>query len=278
MLAINSPVLGAICGDIIGSTYEGHPVKTEDFDLFPSKSRFTDDTVMTCAIASWFIRRSKEVITPANSKRLGVEGLIRKMQVYGQGYSDKGYGHKFYDWLNSANPHPYNSYGNGSAMRVSPVGVVGKSLQETLDLAALTASVTHNHPEGIKGAQAVASCIYLSRNGKTKEDIKSYIEETFKYNLSRTIDSIRDSYTFHVDCQRSVPESIICWLESNSYEETIRKAISLGGDADTMACIAGSIAAVSMEIPDNIIEFAKSKLDPDLINVIETFDSTYLNQ
>lgn len=276
MLAINSPILGAICGDIIGSTYEGDSVKTTDFNLFPVKSRFTDDTVMTCAVASWFIQRSKEVITPANSKRLGVEGLIRKMQVYGKGYSDKGYGHKFYEWLYTVNPRPYNSYGNGSAMRVSPVGVVSKSLQEALNLAGLTASVSHNHPEGIKGAQAVAACIYLSRNGKTKEEIKSYIEKTFNYNLSRTVDSIRDSYSFHVDCQRSVPESIICWLESNSYEETIRKAISLGGDADTMACIAGSIAAVGMEIPNNIIEFAKSKLDPDLMNVIETFDSIYL--
>ncbi len=276
MLASNSPILGAICGDIIGSTYEGDSVKTTDFNLFPVKSRFTDDTVMTCAIASWFIQRSREVITPATAERLGVKGLIRKMQVYGRGYSNRGYGHKFYDWLNTANPRPYNSYGNGSAMRVSPVGVVSRSLQEALDLAGLTATVSHNHPEAIKGAQAVAACIYLSRNGKTKEEIKSYIEKTFNYNLSRTVDSIRDSYSFHVDCQRSVPESIICWLESNSYEEAIRKAISLGGDADTMACIAGSIAAVGMEIPNNIIQFAKRKLDPDLINVIETFDSIYL--
>jgi ADP-ribosylglycohydrolase len=276
MLNSNSPILGAICGDIIGSVYEKNSVKTMDFDLFPSDSRFTDDTVMTCAIASWFIQRSREVITPASSERLGVKGLIHKMQVYGRGYPDRGYGHKFYEWLYTVNPLPYKSYANGSAMRVSPVGVVGKSLQDTLDLAALTATVTHNHPEAIKGAQAVASCIYLSRNGKSKEEIKDYVEKTFKYNLHRTIDSIRDSYTFHVDCQRSVPESIICWLESDSYEETIRRAISLGGDADTMACIAGSIAAVGMEIPNNIIEFAKRKLDPDLLNVIETFDSIYL--
>lgn len=273
----NSPIYGAICGDIIGSVYEGDSVKTTEFPLFMPKSRFTDDTVMTCAVVSWFNRRASLPAIPQNGPQRSTLGLIRTMQRYGRGYEHRGYGGKFSQWIYSSNPRPYNSFGNGSAMRVSSTAIVGKSLQEVLDLAGLTAAVSHNHPEGIKGAQAVAAAIYLTKEGKSKKEIKSYLEETFGYNLHRTIDEIRPSYKFDVTCQGSVPEAIICWLESDTYEETIRKAISLGGDADTQAAIAGSIAAAThgMEIPDEILNKCKTKLDEDLIHLIEVFHKNY---
>ena len=250
-------LLGAIAGDVIGSVYEFHSVKSVDFQLFNKYSRFTDDTVMTVANADW-------ILTGDN--------LLGIMQDYGNRYINAGYGGMFYSWLREYDPQPYNSFGNGSAMRVSPVGWAFDTLEETLAVAKQSAEVTHNHPEGIKGAQAVAAAIYLARTGKSKQEMKEYIEAAFNYNLSRTCDEIRPSYQFDVTCQGSVPESIIAFLESTDYESAIRLAISLGGDADTMAAIAGGIAeAYYQEIPPYIVEEIQKRLPQEFIEVMQRF-------
>lgn len=196
-------ILGAISGDIIGSLYEFQHKKSTKFPLFQDCSSFTDDTVMTIAIADWLVTD---------------DCLWCVLQDWGNRYSGVGYGSMFYDWLNSENPQPYNSYGNGSAMRVSYVGWAFDTLEQTLHMAKQSAEVTHNHPEGIKGAQAVAASIFMSRIGKDKQEIKNYIESVFGYNLSRTCDEIRVNYTFNETCQGSVPEAIIAFLESSSFE------------------------------------------------------------
>ena len=252
-------LLGAICGDIIGSAREFQPVKRVDFVLFPYGSRFTDDTVMTCAVAEWLMNQQGD--------------LDSVMQKWGLKYSNAGYGGMFFRWIVSTNPKPYNSFGNGSAMRVSPVGWIANSLEETLELAKKTAEVTHNHPEGIKGAQAVAVAVFMARNGSTKSEIKQYIQQHFPgYNLDRDCKTIRQDYRFDVTCQGSVPESIIAFLESVDYESAVRLAVSLGGDADTMAAIAGSIAAAYYrEIPDAIAGQSLSKLPPEIIDTTTTF-------
>ena len=250
-------LMGAICGDIIGSVYEFHPTKNYDFQLFRRKSTFTDDTVMTCAIADWLMSD----IAPEE-----------KMQDWGREHFYAGYGPMFRKWIKADFPRPYNSFGNGSAMRVSPVGWFAQSLDECLSLAKESAEVTHNHPEGIKGAQATANAIFLARTGATKEDIKKYIEEKFGYNLNRKVSDIRPSYSFDVTCQGSVPESINCFLESTDYESCIRLAVSLGGDADTMACIAGSIAgAFYKEIPDKIAGPCLDLLTDDIFDTVIKF-------
>ena len=250
-------ILGAIAGDIIGSCYEWFSTKNTDFELFTRSSNFTDDTVMTVANADWLLTD---------------DSLLGIMQDYGNRYPHAGYGGSFSRWLRSDNPQPYNSWGNGSAMRVSPVGWAFGTLEETLEAAKRSAEVTHNHPEGIKGAQAVAEAIYLARTGKSKQEIKEYIEDAFGYNLSRTCDEIRPSYQFDETCQGSVPESIIAFLESTDYESTIRLAISLGGDADTMAAIAGGIAeAYYQEIPPYIVEEVQKRLPQEFIKVMQRF-------
>ena len=235
-------MLGAIIGDIVGSTREWRNIKTEDFELVLKGSRFTDDTIMTLAVAEW-------LMTDPEHKP---ETLVACMQRLGRRYPNAGYGGMFRKWLANDNPQPYGSFGNGSAMRVSPVGLYANSLDEALELARITASVSHNHPEGIKGAQAVAACVYLQKEGKPKAEIKKYIEQTFGYDLNRTINEIRTYYTFDVSCQGSVPEAIIAFLEGNSFEEVIRLAVSIGGDSDTIACMAGAIAACRYTVPDEI--------------------------
>lgn len=232
-------MIGAIAGDIIGSVYEFDNIKTTDFPLFTSESDYTDDTIMTVAVADWLLNGGD---------------LTRVMQEYGRKYPCPmgGYGGRFSGWLREKDPQPYNSWGNGSAMRVSAVGWKFDSLEDTLDVARETALVSHNHPEGIKGAQATAAAIYLARTGKSRQEIKQYIETTFFYDLNRTCDEIRPTYHFNESCQGTVPEAIIAFLDSTDFENAIRLAVSLGGDSDTLACITGGIAEAFYGVPDGI--------------------------
>lgn len=250
-------LLGAICGDVIGSFYEFANTKQYDFELFPTPSYFTDDTVMTIAIADWLLS-GKEI-----------ENCLK---FWGRKYPKAGYGGKFSKWLISKEPKPYNSFGNGSAMRVSAIGWACSSLNQVLNKAKESAEITHNHPEGIKGAQATASAIFLAREGTNKNEITRYIVETFDYNLNRKIENIRSDYEFDVSCQGSVPEAIISFLESTDYESAVRNAVSLGGDADTQGAIAGSIAAAYYKhIPPFIINETLSRLPEDIKKIINHF-------
>lgn len=254
---------GAIAGDIIGSVYEAVPHKSEDFLLFQPQSRFTDDTVLTVAVADCILHGKDYAST---------------LRAYGRRYPDAGYGGTFINWVHGMIDGPYNSWGNGSAMRVSPAGFAFDDLQEVLMEAERSAAVTHNHPEGIKGAQATATAVYLARQGSSKQEIRGYIEEKFGYDLQRSIDEIRPGYSFDVSCQGSVPEAIIAFLDSESYEDAVRKAVSLGGDADTQACIAGAIAqAFYGGTPQRVAEEAKARLTPDLLEVVEAFEKKYLS-
>lgn len=259
----NEQLLGAAAGDIIGSFYEWNPNKNTDFPIYYAMSRFTDDTVMTVAVANWLLTG---------------QDLILSMQHYGRRYPNAGYGRNFHRWIQSSNPQPYNSFGNGSAMRVSPVGWAFDTLEETLQKAEESAVVSHNHPEGIKGAQAVAACIFLARHGKSKAEIKDYVVQTFGYDLNRTCDEIRPGYQFDVSCQGSVPESIIAFLESTDFESAVRLAISLGGDADTMGAISGSIAeAYYGQIPEPIHKMCIKRLPDDLLAVLTRFSEKYMH-
>lgn len=259
---------GSIIGDIIGSPYEFIPHKTKVFPLFSSQSAFTDDTVMTVAVASALIGCGR--FTP--------DGLIKKRLVYemrwwGRRYPDAGYGELFYKWLWAKKPKPYNSLGNGSAMRVSSVAwLFPKSLERCQHIARLTAEVTHNHPEGIKGAEAVASAEWLALHGYDKKEIRDYLEETYSYALDRKIDDIRPSYRHIETCPDSVPEAILCFLESVSYESAVRNAVSLGGDADTQAAIAGGIAECFYGVPDIIKVKAMPYIPKDMTLVLDTFN------
>lgn len=254
-------MLGALVGDIIGSVYEFQNTKSTDFELFTPNSTFTDDSVMTLAVAKWLMEDGVHT----------THHLIKCMQELGDRYPNAGYGGNFGWWLRQSNPAPYNSWGNGSGMRVSPVGLYAKTLDEALALSALTASVSHNHAEGVKGAQAVATSVFLCKEGKTKQEIKEYVEQNFGYNLNRTIAEIRPNYNFDVSCQGSVPEAIIAFLEGNSFEEVIRLAISLGGDSDTIGCMAGAIAACMYPIPDYMTEKCDSLLTEDLREIKDQF-------
>lgn len=256
-------MLGAIIGDIIGSAYERKNVKRTDFHLFTPRSRFTDDTVMTLAVAQWLTK----------DKEHGRHFLVRRMREFGRMYPHAGYGRGFSRWLSEDNPRPYNSWGNGSAMRVSPVGFHAHTLDEALSLAKISAEVTHNHPEGIKGAQAIAASVYLARTEKSKEDIKLYVEKNFNYNLHHRIDEIRPKYTFDVSCQGSVPEAILAFLEGRNFEEVIRLAISLGGDSDTIAAMAGGIAEAYYGCPKELSAYCYGKLPPILRNVLNEFEA-----
>ena len=250
-------MLGAIIGDIVGSCYEFNSIKTTEFELFNQHSRYTDDSVMTMAVAEWLLE------DPHHTHNI----LEEKMLKYGNLNSNVGYGGMFLRWLffpqaifSDGKRRPYNSFGNGSAMRVSAVGWMFDTLEETERMAEISASITHNHPEGIKGAQATVAAIFMARNGSSKEEIKDYISNKYKYNLNRTCDQIRPYYDFEVSCQKSVPESIIAFLDSTDYESTIRLAVSLGGDSDTQACIAGGIAEAFYGIPDDIIIEAAKRI------------------
>lgn len=260
---------GAILGDIIGSPYEfDQGRKTKVFPLFSEDSEFTDDSVMTIAVADAFLPVQPEMEDDTIRQR-----VVAKMQKYGRLYPHAGYGGRFRRWLRDRHPQPYNSWGNGSAMRVSSVGWLFDDLETVRRMARLSAEVTHNHPEGIKGAEATATAIFLARTGSTKAEIMSYIEENFQYDLSRTCDEIRPDY-YHVEsCQETVPEAITAFLEGENFEDVIRTAVSLGGDCDTLTCIAGSIAEAFFGVPEELKEECRKRLPHDLLEVLQQFDA-----
>lgn len=253
-------MLGAIAGDIIGCPYEFNSIKSINFELFRQGYSYTDDSVMTMAVAEWLLDDSNH----------SHQVLEEKMVKFGRLDSVAGYGDHFLQWLfypenlwRDGVRKPYNSFGNGSAMRVSAVGWFFDTLEETERVAEISASITHNHPEGIKGAQATAAAIFMARNGKSKEEIRSYISKKYEYDLNRTCDQIRPNYRFEVSCQKSVPEAIIAFLDSTDYESTVRLAVSLGGDSDTQACIAGGIAEAFYGMPDEIVTEMAKRIPPD---------------
>ncbi|MBO4229965.1 MAG: ADP-ribosylglycohydrolase family protein [Clostridia bacterium] len=261
-------MIGAILGDMIGAPYEfDRGNKTKEFSLFSRESKFTDDTVMTVAVAEALmdsLGKSDEEIRTA---------LIASMRKWGRRYPYAGYGGMFHRWLNAGDPKPYGSFGNGSAMRVSSAGWLCDTLEETRHIARLTAEVTHNHPEGIKGAEAAASAIFLARTGYGKKEIKAYIQKEFGYDLSRTCDEIRPDY-FHIEtCQKTVPEAITAFMEGTDFEDVIRTAVSLGGDCDTLTCIAGGIAEAFYGIPAEIEAEGKKRLPKDMLEVVERFQT-----
>jgi ADP-ribosylglycohydrolase len=258
-ISMRGSILGAITGDIIGARFEFSNCKYTDFELFDKGCDFTDDTVMTIAVADWLLS--------------GVS-LANIICDWANEYPNRGYGGMFYEWLfHSKDKKPYKSFGNGSGMRVSPCGYYANSLNEALELAKLSAEVTHNHPEGIKGAQAIAAAIFLARQSKSKEEIRYYIEQTFGYNLHRTCEEIRPTYRFDATCQGSCPEAIIAFLDSTDYESAIRLAISLGGDSDTIACMTGGIAAAYYGMPDWIeVRVKELYLPSEMVDIINRFD------
>ena len=259
---------GAILGDIIGSPYEfDQGYKSKDFPLFSRNSRFTDDSVMTLAVADAFLS-----IAPNTDDAEIRRRLIQSMQTYGRKYPYAGYGGMFRRWLKDTNPQPYGSYGNGSAMRVSSAAWLFDDLQTVRHMARLSAEVTHNHPEGIKGAEATAIAIYLARTGSTKAEIKAYIEANFHYDLSRTCDEIRPAYRHVESCQETVPEAITAFLEGESFEDVIRTAVSLGGDCDTLTCIAGSIAEGFYGVPEELKKQCRERLPEDLRKVLRRLE------
>lgn len=260
---------GAILGDIIGSPYEfDRGEKSKDFILFNRESKFTDDTVMTLAVGEALMNLKKDT----DLKDVEIE-VAKSMQTWGREYPNKSYGMSFREWIFEIDPKPYNSFGNGSAMRVSSVGWLYDSLERTREVAKATAAVTHNHPEGIKGAEAIASAIYLARNGAIKEEIQAYIKSEFEYDLNRKIDEIRPTYHMYEICQKTVPEAIISFLEGIDFEDTIRNAVSLGGDTDTVAAISGSIAEAFFGIPDELIVKCNKYIDGKMLSVLEKFYS-----
>jgi ADP-ribosylglycohydrolase len=254
-------MIGAIAGDIIGSVYESHCWKTTEFPLFSGNSTFTDDTVLTVAVADCILNGKDYAST---------------FKQYARKYPYAGFGGMFSRWVRSDSLEPYNSFGNGSAMRVSSVGFAFDTMEEVLAEAKRSAEVTHNHPEGITGAEAVAAAVFLARKKHSKSEIKDFIEKNFGYNLSQTLEEIRPYYHFDETCQGSVPQAIIAFLESDSYENAVRKAVSLGGDSDTLACMTGGIAQAYYEtIPDYIITEVENRLDPDLLKVVRQFNTKY---
>jgi ADP-ribosylglycohydrolase len=260
----SSYILGAIIGDVIGSRFEFNNYKDVDFELFTNETDFTDDSVLTFATMSCIIDEGS---------------YTRAYQSFARRYPGRGYGGNFSTWIHQKDPQPYDSWGNGSAMRVSPVGWAFNTLEEVLENAKKSAEVTHDHPEGIKGAQAVASAIFLARTKRSKAEIKKNIENTFHYDLNRTVSGIRDNYYFNESCQKTVPEAIIAFLESTNYESAIRLAISLGGDSDTLACITGSIAeAFYQNIPGHIIDNTLRLLPKEFIDLLKTFSRYYRNK
>jgi len=254
-------MLGAIARDVIGSVYEASPIKSKKFPLFQPASTFTDDTVLTVAVA-------QAILTGADYgsalKRLGRQ------------YPNAGYGGAFYHWLHATDSRPYNSWGNGSAMRVSPVGLAFDSEEAVLRQAEKSAAVSHNHPEGIKGAQATALAVFLARRGHSRAELRQAISQRFGYDLSPTLADIRPTYRFDVSCQGSVPQAIIAFLEAEDVEDAIRNAVSLGGDSDTLACIAGGIAHTFFgRLPAHIEAGIRTRLPEEFLTIIDAFSSRY---
>jgi ADP-ribosylglycohydrolase len=254
-------MIGALCGDIIGLVHEGAGTKTKGFPLFVPESRFTDDTMLTVAVAARLLHGGT---------------YVDLFHDYFHAYPLVGYGGTFAEWARLRKRAPYQSWGNGAAMRVSPIGIAANSLDEVLAEARRSAVVTHDHPEGLRGAQATAAAVFLARTGAGKNDIRAELERTFGYRLRDRLDDIRDGYRFDVSCQGSVPPSIIAFLESDSYEDAVRNAVSLGGDADTMAAIAGGIAvAFYGDVPERIRGPALDRLDRPLRTIVEEFTERF---
>ena len=265
---------GAILGDIMGSPYEFdcNNYKAKDFPLFSRRSDFTDDTVMTLAVA-------KALLSSRGQDDAAIKAaLVREMQRLGRAYPDRGYGTHFVGWLYADDPQPYHSYGNGSAMRVSPAAWLSESMEEALHLAQLTAEVTHDHPEGIKGAQAVVAAIFLARTGQSKAEIKAYAECKFGYDLNHTCDEIRPTYHHVESCQETVPQAITAFLESSDFEDALRTAVSLGGDSDTLAAITGSIAEAFYGVPEELRQECYKRLPPELTEILHEWEGALYNE
>ena len=261
---------GAITGDIIGSQFEfDRGNKSREFELFGKNCEYTDDTVMTVAVAEALLDAGKD----ADEKTIK-EKLISSLKKWGKKYPYAGYGNRFKLWVLSDKSEPYGSYGNGSGMRVSPVGWLYDSMERTREVARWTAEITHNHPEGIKGAESTAAAIFMARHHAAFEEISNYIEDEFGYDLSRTLDEIRPDYCHVEDCMKTMPEAFTCFLEAGSYEECIRNVMYIGGDTDTLGAIAGAIAEAYWGIPEDLIRKAKEYLPDDIKAVVERFEKT----
>ena len=262
---------GAIIGDIVGSRFEFRNHLSKDFEFITARSSFTDDTVMTCAVA--------QALLDCNGDYSGLaEKAVGAMQRIGRMYPNCGYGSRFIGWMFTDNPQPYNSCGNGSAMRISPVGFAAQSIEQAKELSYAVTAVSHNHPEGIKGAEATAVAIVLARQGKSKAEIKQYIEENYGYDLSISVDEYRETCGGHGKeiCQVSVPQAFACFLEGKDYEDTIRNCISIGGDSDTIAAIAGGIAEAFFGVPDEYKQKAAEILTPDLYAILAEFKERFM--
>ncbi|MBI9052091.1 MAG: ADP-ribosylglycohydrolase family protein [Anaerolineaceae bacterium] len=254
-------MIGALVGDIVGSVYEWHNIKTKDFPLFSEHCFFTDDSILTIALADSILNEIP---------------YVENMKHYYLRYPDGGYGGRFHQWAQSQDSKPYNSWGNGAAMRISPVGYAYDDLETVLSKAKQFTEVTHNHPEGIKGGQATAAAIFLARQGRSKTEIRDYITSNFEYDLSQHIDQIRPTYAFNESCQETVPQAIRAFLDSTDFEDAIRNAISLGGDSDTLACITGGIAqAFYGSVPDRIMQRVYEILDERLGKVAREFTQLF---
>ena len=259
---------GAVLGDIIGSPYEfDRSPKIKDFPLFSPDSRFTDDSVMTLAVADAFLS-----VSAGASEAEIRQQLIRSMQHFGRAYPSIGYGAKFLAWLMADDPRPYGSWGNGSAMRVSSAGWLFDDLDTVLRMAELSAKVSHDHPEAVKGAQATAAIVFLARTRNSKAEIKAYTESQFGYDITRTCDEIRPGYRHDVSCRGTVPEAITAFLEGQDFEDVIRTAVSLGGDCDTLTCIAGAMAEAFYGVPEELQKICRAYLPDDLLAVLRRFD------
>ena len=261
---------GAILGDIVGSPFEFdcNNYKAKDFPLFSCRSEFTDDTVMTLAVAAALLK------TRGQEDAAIKAALVREMQRLGRAYPDKGYGARFVGWLYEENPQPYHSFGNGSAMRVSPAAWLAGNMEQALRLARLTAEVTHDHPEGIRGAQATAAAIFLARTGSSKAEIRDYVTCEFGYDLSRTCDEIRPVYHHVESCQETVPQAITAFLESTDFEDALRTAVSLGGDSDTLAAITGSIAEAFYAVPEELKAECRQRLTAELESILLAWEKS----
>ena len=253
-------MLGAVIGDIVGSVYEANPIKSKDFVFFQPDMTFTDDTVCTLAVADCLLSGGS---------------FDRYLRGYVRSYPDRGYGQMFLEWAFADNAPAYGSWGNGAAMRVAPVAYAADTLEAALDLARLSAEVSHDHPEAIKGTQAVAASVFLALSGESEAEIRCHIIDRFGYDLDTTVDAIRPGYNFDVSCLGTVPPAIICALEAEDFEDAIRNAISLGGDSDTLACIAGGIAEALYGIPSPLGQEGLSRLPLELLEVIRRFDDTF---
>ncbi len=267
-------MFGAVLGDIIGSRFEfDRGGKTKEFKLFTRENEFTDDTVMTVAVAAGLLDAGKD----ADEKTVK-QTIIRSMQKYGRRYPDAGYGARFIHWVFAENPEPYNSWGNGSAMRVSAAGWLYDSLERTREVARWTAEVSHNHPEGIKGAECTAAVIYLARTGKSKEEIREYVNKEFGYDLHETLDEMRKRHEHVESCMDSMPKALVSFFEGKDYEDVVRNAVSLGGDTDTLAAIAGAMAEGMYKVPDGMVEGGFSCLRDDLIQPLLVMFDRYVRR